>query len=246
MASGSARVDSCAQHCAASRADTSLRCRGSGHSAHALIPLTPRTFRYLPGRRSQSSPMRLTVPPPCTARRSRSASAAGCCPDAGSPATPHRSRCAPAPAPDGPTSASNRRTSRLRPSCKVTRTSVLPGTASITAKSSTATGPSSNSTPARSCLSQSTRHRSVHGGQIGLRYLVGRMHQPVRQLPVVGQQNQAFGVSIEPPDVQSISCCRAPGARSSLRCMAVQVHRTWSTASRAACSSQGEPACRRA
>ena len=30
------------------------------------------------------------------------------------------------------------------------------------------------------------------------------MHQPVRQLAVVGQQNQPFGVGIEPPDVKQL------------------------------------------
>ncbi len=46
------------------------------------------------------------------------------------------------------------------------------------------------------------RDGAEHLGQVGLLDLVGGMGQAVAQLPVVGQQQQALGVGVEPPDVE--------------------------------------------
>ena len=59
-------------------------------------------------------------------------------------------------------------------------------------------------------LAQPTRHRPGHRGQIRLGHLVGRMHQPVRQLAVVGQQDQPLGVGVQPPDVKEVLVAAHP------------------------------------
>ncbi len=79
-----------------------------------------------------------------------------------------------------------------------------PARVSTTAKSSTRAGPSSSSTPARSLRAQPARHRAGDRRQIGLGHLVRRMHQPVRQLAVVGQQQQPLGVGVEASDVKQL------------------------------------------
>ena len=48
---------------------------------------------------------------------------------------------------------------------------------------------------------QVARHRARHLGEVGLAHLVGRVGQPVGQLAVGGEQQQALGVLVEPADV---------------------------------------------
>jgi ABC-2 type transport system permease protein len=52
------------------------------------------------------------------------------------------------------------------------------------------------------CPAQRPRDRTWHLGQIGLEHPVGRVHQPVRQVSVVGQQEQTLGVGVEATDVE--------------------------------------------
>jgi hypothetical protein len=47
-----------------------------------------------------------------------------------------------------------------------------------------------------------TRDRSLHLGQIGLRHAMRRVGQSLRQLAVVGEQQQPLGVGVEAPDVE--------------------------------------------
>ena len=46
-----------------------------------------------------------------------------------------------------------------------------------------------------------TRHRAGNLGEIGLAHLVGGVGQPVGELAVGGEQQQALGVLVEPADV---------------------------------------------
>jgi hypothetical protein len=49
---------------------------------------------------------------------------------------------------------------------------------------------------------QRPRYRAGHFGQIGFEHPVGGVHQPVRQVPVVGQQQQTLGIRVETADVK--------------------------------------------
>ena len=67
---------------------------------------------------------------------------------------------------------------------------------------STVAGPSSSSTPARSRRPRSRGHRPGDLRHVRLGHLVRRVGQPVRQLPVVGQEDQPLGVRVQPADVE--------------------------------------------
>ena len=103
-----------------------------------------------------------------------------------------------------PTAASSRRTMRLRPSCSVTFTSDLPGTVSTNGEIVDVRRSVVQFDAVAQLLAQPARHRADDRRQIGLGHLVGRVHQPVRQLAVVGQQQQPLGVGVEAPDVKQL------------------------------------------
>ena len=101
-----------------------------------------------------------------------------------------------------PTSSSIRRTMCLRPSCRHDlHQRGLAQRVHPTRNESTFAGPSSSSTPASSRCPAPARHRPGHLGQVGLRDLVRRVHQLVREGAVVGEQQQALAVRVEPADV---------------------------------------------
>ena len=123
-----------------------------------------------------------------------------------------------------PTSASSRRTMCLRPSCRTSSTRALPGRESTIRNESTATGPSSSSTPSRSRRPRSRGDGPGDLGEVGLGDAVPRVLQPVGEVAVVGQQQQALGVGVEAADVEepllasprgSRRCRHGPGRRSS-------------------------------
>ena len=53
-------------------------------------------------------------------------------------------------------------------------------------------------------LAHPARHGALHRGQVGLGHLVRRVHQPVRELAVVGEQQQPLGVGVETTDVEQV------------------------------------------
>ncbi len=69
-------------------------------------------------------------------------------------------------------------------------------------RSPTRAGPSSSSTPAMSVRPTLRGDRSGNSGQVRLGDAEGRVRQPVGQLTVVGEQDQPFGVDVEPADVE--------------------------------------------
>ena len=98
-----------------------------------------------------------------------------------------------------PTASHIRRTWRLRPSWIVIRST--PGSGCDTLAG--AVRPSSSSTPSRSRRSAPGADRSAaraHGGEVLLVDAVAGVGDAVGQLAVVGQQQQALGVGVEPTD----------------------------------------------
>ncbi len=59
-------------------------------------------------------------------------------------------------------------------------------------------------------FAEPTGHRPVHRGDVGLGYLVGRVHQPMREFAVVGQQDQAFGVGVQPSHMEELLVAADP------------------------------------
>ena len=180
---------------------TSLRCPDSGRR-RARQPLDTKTFQYQQVRLSRHH-----------ARRSQAHRLvqfadflAGQHPDAARSLLPQRHRT------DvgthqlldrKPTSASSRRTMRLRPSCSTTSPASCP--APCPPPRSRPPGPVRRPVRFRraACV-PSPRDRAEHRREVRLGHLVRRVHQPVRQLAVVGQQHQPLGVGVEPPDVKQL------------------------------------------
>src|SRR6202000_517157 len=53
-------------------------------------------------------------------------------------------------------------------------------------------------------LAETTRNRSVDRRQVGLGYFKRGMHQPMSKLAIVGQQDQALGVGVEPSHMKKL------------------------------------------
>ena len=67
----------------------------------------------------------------------------------------------------------------------------------------TVTGPSSSVTPVAAALAGCALVTSpVDLGDVGLVHLVRRVRQPLREVAVVGEQDQPGGVGVEPADVE--------------------------------------------
>ena len=131
------------------------------------------------------------LPPPSTGAR---------CRGAGWGRAPGRWRCEPGPAPGGPTAASRRRTSRLRPSPMTTSTSAsLPCCPTQAGLPGRGPGPSSSSTPPVRARSALRPGAPVDPGQVGLGHLVAGVGDVGRQVAVVGEEDQAFAVGVQPP-----------------------------------------------
>ena len=90
----------------------------------------------------------------------------------------------------------------LRPSCSGSSTSVRPAEESITRNASdrgrTVLELHAGPQPLPDCAGD----RGGHLGDVGLDHTVRRMGQPVREIPVVGQDQQALGLGVQPPDVE--------------------------------------------
>ena len=157
-------------------------------------------------------------------------------------AQPHRarSRCAPAGAPG----ARPRRATAARCACgpraaPPRRSPAGPGVCT-TRNESTVTGPSSSSTPVAQPPADVARRPGRHLGEVGLGDPVRRVHQPVGELAVVGEQQQALAVGVEPPDVEQplVGAGSAMSRRRSGRPRSSDIALT---TSRAACSARGRP-----
>ena len=137
----------------------------------------------------------------------------------------------------------------LRPSCSTTSTIEWPGRLSTSLNASTVASPSSSSTPSRSRLPTSRGDVAVHLRQIGLGHLERRVHEPVGQLAVVRQQQQALGLGVEPAHVEQPARPvdqLGPLHDRGRRRRGGPGRRTSSRASRAACSARGAPGRRAA
>ena len=66
----------------------------------------------------------------------------------------------------------------------------------------TVTGPSSRVTPSGSRRERGLGDLAGHLGDVGLVHLVRRVRQPLREVAVVGQDDQPGGVGVEPADVE--------------------------------------------
>jgi len=89
--------------------------------------------------------------------------------------------------------------------------------------------------PVAQLAAQPTGHRADDRREISLWHLERRVHQPVGQLTVVGQQHQPLGVGVEAADVKQLLVSPAPGARRDHRRTACRGRRTSSNASPSAC-----------
>jgi hypothetical protein len=69
-------------------------------------------------------------------------------------------------------------------------------------KESTATMPVLELDPFAQALAQVSGHRPGHLGEVGLEDPVCRVLQSVGEVTVVGEQEQALGVGVEPTDVE--------------------------------------------
>ena len=67
---------------------------------------------------------------------------------------------------------------------------------------STRTMPSSSSTPSRSRLPRSRGMVPAHLGEVGLGDAVRGVGEPLGEVAVVGEQQQALGVGVEAADVE--------------------------------------------
>ena len=102
-----------------------------------------------------------------------------------------------------PTWSSSRRTIRLRPSWITSSTIELAAAAlARSAADETVTGPSSSVTPVEQLLERGVGDVALDLGDVGLVHLVRRVGQPLREVAVVGQQDQPGGVGVEPADVE--------------------------------------------
>ena len=71
--------------------------------------------------------------------------------------------------------------------------------AAMRARCAGAVRPSSSSRPSRSAPARARRSPAADARPVGIRHLVARMREQVRELAVVGEQDQAAGVGVEPP-----------------------------------------------
>ena len=126
----------------------------------------------------------------------------------------------------------------LRPSCSTTSTIARPPESARRGSGRRATGPSSSSTPSRSRRPTSRADRAGHLGEVGLGHPERRVHQPVRELAVVGQQQQPLAVGVQPADVEQPL---GPVGDQVADGRAGRGRRTSPTARRAACSARGRP-----
>ena len=94
-----------------------------------------------------------------------------------------------------PTASTIRRAWRLRPS----RRTISISRSLIRLTSAGAVGPSSSSTPSRRRRSSALTDPLPQARPVGLRHFVFRVRQLVRQRAVVGQQQEAGRVGVEPP-----------------------------------------------
>ena len=115
-----------------------------------------------------------------------------------------RCACALVARPDAPRPSHMRRIWRLRPSCITMRSTDGWGIETTAG----AVGPSSSATPVRSCANAPRAGIPSTWARYSLGDPPGRMRQPVRQLAVVGHDDQPFGVGIQPPDRIHANCSR--------------------------------------
>ena len=95
-----------------------------------------------------------------------------------------------------PTAAKSRRTTRLRPSPMTTSTTAAPTRCTSSARA----GPSSSVTPSSSASSCASSTGAGAGHAVRLVDAVARVGDPVRELAVAGEQEQAAAVGVEPAD----------------------------------------------
>ena len=140
-------------------------------------------------------------------------------------AGPDRSRSGDSRRTGCPTASMVRRTIRFRPSCNVIRTSDFSAGGGDELDR---VGPD-RAVLEGDALPQPLRIvcRRDHArdlGQVGLRHLVRRVGQPVREVAVVGQDQQALGVGVQPADVeQPLLAGRRLPSRSVERAPALRV-----------------------
>ena len=117
---------------------------------------------------------------------------------------PHRADLGAGQPADGwPTWSSSRRTIRLRPSWMTSSTIERSPWVERTFAALHLHRPVLERRPRRSsCWRVALRDHAVDLGDVGLVHLVRRVRHPVGEVAVVGQQDQAVGVGVEPADVE--------------------------------------------
>ena len=101
-----------------------------------------------------------------------------------------------------PTSASIRRTMCLRPSCSTTSTIAWSPCVWTMRERVDRRRPVLELDAGPQPAADVPRHRPGHGREVGLQHPERGVHQPVREVAVVGEQQQPLAVGVEPADVE--------------------------------------------